>query len=281
MGNVSNLRHLSFDECDDSRLRIINGSTLVVKGSSSGNQPPLRLIWGKSVSEGSRKKSKQTNQTSGHEDPGMGLLAWFNTTQGLLTAIGLVVAACFFFGSWYMKSGLKEELREYVDTSLKEGIAPIREEVRKTREDIIKLQAGLANIQGRLGSLLGVVYKEEIAALGIKDPQIIPVQVSAPFVTSPSDIDVKVSGTFSDGTTMEFYLTVAEVTRDSITFVFNGVLRGSVFHGIEVTLSREVGVPVELNKVLPIPDTPKILLTILDYPTKNTAIVAVGEKSTS
>lgn len=243
-----------------------------------GKQAHLTLIWGRSVSRSSEKKRKQVDQTSGSETQGRSLRDWVNDNDGFLTIIGLVAGACFFAGgfysSWYMRENLEKELKEYVDSSLN----PIRVSVGRMEGEIVKLQTGLANLQGRLGGIAGIVYKERAAALGFTDAQISFVEL-----VKSSEVRVALS---NQGWSYDFTLTLTDVKKDSLGFLVNGAInRTIVLHYVTVTIPRQTGVPLDLmevigNAVKTVPPPPPVWAVILDYPGSNTAVFAVGLRDT-
>jgi hypothetical protein len=124
--------------------------------------------------------------------------------------------------------------------------------------------------------VLPQIYKPQISALEIKDPQIAPIQLSKLSAAAPPDIQL--TG-LNDGNTYHLEFKIEAVTKDSITFLVNGSIGGRLITDAKFTRPFQVGVPIELDRIIFIPGMPKILLTILDFPTKDTAVVAVGEKS--
>lgn len=281
MRKVNNLGYLSSNEHNGNSLRVVNGNPLMASRSVEGNKPQLTLVWGKPVSEGSSKRTKRESQVSVDKGPLGRLRAWANANDGFLTIIGLVVAAGFFFGSWYMKSNLKEELKEYVDTSLKSELKsqldPIREDMKRMTGDISKLQTGLANLQGKLGSIAGIVYQQRAAGLGFTDAQISFVEL-----VKSSKVSIVLS---SQGWSYDFTLTLTDVKEDTLEFLVNGAINKTiVVDYVSVTIPKQVGVPLDLMEVIggvttTIPKPPPVWAVILDFPSSNTAVLAFGPRN--
>lgn len=290
MRKTSNLSNLSFCKNYGS-LAVVGGNPSVVKVAADGNRQRLTLIQGKLVAKKPKPaKASQTVNPGGKGSPSppslssssrfssvLKLLSWANGNDGAITFLAAVISVSFFFGSWYMKSGLREELKGYVDDSLKEALNPLREDIRKMGNAVEKLRAEVENVKGKLNIPFGIVYKSEASALGLKDPQVVPIQLSK--LSAAASPDIQLTDTLNDGSTYHLEFKVETVTQDSITFLVNGVIRGQPIIDARFVRPRQVGIPIELDRVISLPGMPKILFTILDFPTKDTAVVAVGERS--
>jgi hypothetical protein len=188
--------------------------------------------------------------------------SWLNRYSGALSLASLVVVVGltlvnigFLSGVWNTK--LDQALRNTDDLGKR----------------ISKLENSVANIQGRLGSLGNILYREKAASYGFKDPQILPVALS---LTAPP-LKVVSSPTSPFSYSLEFK--ILKITPESITFSMDGEVNTNRFKDGLVTVPFQVGVPVDLLGGFHFDGDPHIFLTILDLPAKDQAIVAVGSKT--
>lgn len=213
------------------------------------SQSQLVLVWDRDWILGTRSKKKEqkrTVQAIPSEEPKRGIAAWANANQGLLAIGFALIGASFFFGSWYMKSDL----------------GPLSEDVRDLKER-------LERIEGRVDTLFN---RAKAIELGFKNPQIAPIKL-----TQASQ--QQIAGKTSEDIPYILKIKVQEITQDHILFAFSGRVDSGILEGNTTSLPRQVGAGINLKNLVQVPGMPDLWIVIIDLPTKDTAIIAVGAKT--
>jgi hypothetical protein len=136
---------------------------------------------------------------------------------------------------------------------------------------LAKLEEKTNGLTERVASLEASLYRSKAAALGFKNPSIRPISLAS---QQPQQLvlnyPVKGEGRLE--------LKILQITKDAIVFEVTGTVPNSEFKAVKVAQPLKVGVSVELTQGIRVEGMPHIFVTVLEMPTKDTAIIAVGAK---
>jgi hypothetical protein len=136
---------------------------------------------------------------------------------------------------------------------------------------LAKLEEKTASLTERVAALESNLYRSKAAALGFKNPSIRPVnlatQQAQPFL-------------FNYQVKKENYLElrILQVTNEAIVLEVTGTALNNDSKAVKVLQPLKVGTSVELTQGFRMEGMPHIFMTVLEIPTKDTAIIAVGAK---
>jgi hypothetical protein len=136
---------------------------------------------------------------------------------------------------------------------------------------LAKLEEKTASLTERVAALESNLYRSKAAALGFKNPSIRPVnlatQQAQPFL-------------FNFQVKKENYLElrILQVTNEAIVLEVTGTALNNDSKAVKVLQPLKVGTSVELTQGFRMEGMPHIFMTVLEIPTKDTAIIAVGAK---
>ena len=143
--------------------------------------------------------------------------------------------------------------------------------VADTQVLLAKLEEKTASLMERIAALESNLYRSKAAALGLKNPSIRPVDLAAqqpqPFV-------------FNYQVKKENYLElrILQITKDAIVLEVTGTAPNNESKAVKILQPLKVGTSVELTQGFRVEGMPHIFMTVLEIPTKDTAIIAVGAK---
>jgi hypothetical protein len=136
---------------------------------------------------------------------------------------------------------------------------------------LAKLEEKTNGLTERVASLEASLYRSKAAALGFKNPSIRPISLAS---QQPQQLvlnyPVKGEGRLE--------LKILQITKDAIVFEVTGTVPNSEFKAVKVAQPLKVGFSVELTQGIRVEGMPHIFVTVLEMPTKDTAIIAVGAK---
>jgi hypothetical protein len=136
---------------------------------------------------------------------------------------------------------------------------------------LAKLDEKTRSLTERVASLETNLYRSKAAALGFRNPSIRPISLAAqppqPFVFNYS-----VKGE------IHLELKILQITNESIVFEVTGTAPNAEVKALKVAQPLKVGTSVELTQGIRIEGMPHVFMTVLEMPTKDTAIIAVGAK---
>jgi hypothetical protein len=136
---------------------------------------------------------------------------------------------------------------------------------------LAKLEEKTASLTERVAALESNLYRSKAAALGFKNPSIRPVNLAAqqpqPFVFN---YQVKKE------THLE--LRILQITKEAIVLEVTGTAPNNESKAVKILQPLKVGTSVELTQGFRVEGMPHIFMTVLEIPTKDTAIIAVGAK---
>jgi hypothetical protein len=136
---------------------------------------------------------------------------------------------------------------------------------------LAQLEEKTASLTERIAALESHLYRSKAAALGFKNPSIRPLylatQQSQPFV-------------FNYQVKKENYLElrILQITREAIVLEVTGTAPNNESKAVKILQPLKVGTSVELTQGFRVEGMPHIFMTVLEMPTKDTAIIAVGAK---
>jgi hypothetical protein len=136
---------------------------------------------------------------------------------------------------------------------------------------LAKLEEKTASLTERIAALESNLYRSKAAALGLKNPSIRPVNLAAqqpqPFV-------------FNYQVRKENYLElrIVQITKEAIVLEVTGTASNNESKAVKILQPLKVGTSVELTQGFRVEGMPHIFMTVLEIPTKDTAIIAVGAK---
>jgi hypothetical protein len=189
-----------------------------------------------------------------------------------LTAAGLLLAAAVGIVLLLLHADVNSNL--VLDILTKKQNPPMADSsaaVADAQVLLAKLEEKTASLMERIAALESNLYRSKAAALGFKNPSIRPVDLAAqqpqPFV-------------FNYQVKKENYLElrILQITKDAIVLEVTGTAPNNESKAVKILQPLKVGTSVELTQGLRVEGMPHIFMTVLEIPTKDTAIIAVGAK---
>jgi hypothetical protein len=136
---------------------------------------------------------------------------------------------------------------------------------------LAKLEEKTRSLTERVASLETNLYRSKAVALGYRNPSIRPINLAAqsqqPFV-----FNYPVKGE------SQLELKILQITTDGILVEVTGTAANSQVKVIKVAQPLKVGTSIELTQGIRMEGIPHVFMTVLEMPTKDTAIIAVGAK---
>jgi hypothetical protein len=136
---------------------------------------------------------------------------------------------------------------------------------------LAKLEEKTSSLSERVASLEAILYRSKAAALGFKNPSIRPISLAA----QPLQPLVFVYPVRGEN---RLELKILQITKEAIVIEVTGTTPGAEVKAVKVAQPLKVGVSVELTQGIRIEGMPHIFMTVLEMPSKDTAIIAVGAK---
>ncbi len=186
-----------------------------------------------------------------------------------VTAAGLLVAASIgvvslFYGD-VTSEIVMQALAKKKNPSAREGTAS-----GDTSILLAKLEEKTNNLTERVASLETNLYRSKAAALGFRNPSIRPISLAAQPQQFVFNYPVKGEN--------HLELRILQITNDAIVVEVTGTAPNSQVKAVKIAQPLKVGMSVELTQGIRMEGMPHIFMTVLEMPTKDTAIIAVGAK---
>lgn len=262
------------------QLRIIAGNPLAIRESPNGGQRALVVVWNREEILGKEKNpakspAKPTLPTVSPQ-PVHPEKSWIEQHQGALTLISLAIngitvlfVVAFSLGVWNTKL-----------EQIGQNVSDLRGRIDKLEERFGKLEQNLAKIQGKLGSLSDIEYKETARSHGVQAYQIKPISLKES--SPPQQVIVPISDPEIESYGLE--IKIEKLTQDRVRFVMGGFLKNkqggvTIIGNNTIELPLKVGEAVELTRGVKIGGMPDLWMVVVDRPSEDTAIVAVGPKT--
>lgn len=136
---------------------------------------------------------------------------------------------------------------------------------------LAKLEERTSGLTERVMSLETNLYRSKAAALGFRNPSIRPISLAAqPLQQFVFNYPVKGDN--------QLELRILQITNDAIVFEVTGTAPNSQVKAVKIAQPLKVGISVELTQGIRMEGMPHIFMTVLEMPTKDTAIIAIGAK---
>jgi hypothetical protein len=189
-----------------------------------------------------------------------------------LTAAGLLLAAAVGIVLLLLHANVNSNLVQDILTKKQNPpMADSSAAVADAQVLLAKLEEKTASLMERIAALESNLYRSKAVALGFKNPSIRPVDLAAqqpqPFV-------------FNYQVKKENYLElrILQITKDAIVLEVTGTAPNNESKAVKILQPLKVGTSVELTQGFRVEGMPHIFMTVLEIPTKDTAIIAVGAK---
>jgi hypothetical protein len=136
---------------------------------------------------------------------------------------------------------------------------------------LAKLEEKAISLAERVAALESNLYRSKAAALGFKNPSIRPLNLTA---EQPQPF------TFNYQVKKENYLElkILQITKEAIVLEVTGTASNNESKAVKLLQPLKVGTSVELTQGFRLEGMPHIFMTVLEIPSKDTAIIAVGAK---
>jgi hypothetical protein len=136
---------------------------------------------------------------------------------------------------------------------------------------LAKLEEKNSSLTERVASLEANLYRSKAAAIGFKNPSIRPINLaSQPTQQLVFDYPLKAEN--------HLQLKILQIMKDTIVFEVTGTAPNSEFKAVKIVQPLKVGISVELTQGIRMEGIPHIFMTVLEMPSKDLAIIAVGAK---
>jgi hypothetical protein len=136
---------------------------------------------------------------------------------------------------------------------------------------LAKLEERTRSLTERVVSLETNLYRSRAAALGFRNPSIRPISLAAQSLQQLV-FNYPVKGD------NQLELKILQITNDAIVFEVTGTAPNSQVKAVKIAQPLKVGISVELTQGIRMEGMPHIFMTVLEMPTKDTAIIAIGAK---
>jgi hypothetical protein len=136
---------------------------------------------------------------------------------------------------------------------------------------LAKLEERTSSLTERVAALETNLYRSKAAALGFRNASIRPISLG----TQPSQQFVF---NYSVKGENNLELKILQITHDAILIEVTGTAPDSSIKAVKIAQPLKVGISVELTQGIRMEGMPHIFMTVLEMPTKDTAIIAVGAK---
>jgi hypothetical protein len=136
---------------------------------------------------------------------------------------------------------------------------------------LAKLEERTRSLTERIASLETSLYRSRAAALGFRNPSIRPISLVAQSLQQLV-FNYPVKGD------NQLELKILQITSDAIVFEVTGTASNSQVKAVKIAQPLKVGISVELTQGIRMEGMPHIFMTVLEMPTKDTAIIAIGAK---
>ena len=136
---------------------------------------------------------------------------------------------------------------------------------------LTKLEERTKSLAERVASLETNLYRSKAAALGFRNPSIRPISLAA---QAPQQFvfNYPVRGE------NHLELKILQITNDAIVLEVTGTAPNNQVKAVKIAQPLKVGISVELTQGIRMEGMPHIFMTVLEMPSKDTAIIAVGAK---
>jgi len=216
---------------------------------------------------------------------------WF-TSGNIITIILAIVSGSFFLGSWYMKSGIMDDLTKKFSEEDTKNLKPMRDGISDLKTNTAVLKTSIENLNDRVRSLESQVhapYIKRAIKVGIKAPQISTVSAkpNATFTVVHQSIE-------HPSLQMHTIFTIKEVTDQGVVIDLVGQLYADgTLHGTAVAQPNSVRLKfgdvgtfslsysiISPDKPKQTGDLPKIKVVVLEKNVSNDLVIATGQSDT-
>ena len=136
---------------------------------------------------------------------------------------------------------------------------------------LAKLEEQTSSLSERVASLETNLYRSKAAALGFRNPNIQLMSLAAQ-PPQPLVFTYPVRGE------NRLELKILQITKEAIVIEVTGKTPDAQVKAVKVAQPLKVGISVELTQGIRMEGMPHIFMTVLEMPSKDTAIIAVGAK---
>jgi hypothetical protein len=186
------------------------------------------------------------------------------TTAGLLVAATTGIVSLYGYVNNDMVMGALAKKKSPVTEQTNTALADARVLLAKLEEKTVSLTERVVSLETNL-------YRSRAAALGFRNPTIRPISLAAqPLQQLVFNYPVKGDN--------QLELKVLQITSDAIVFEVTGTAPHSQVKAVKIAQPLRVGISIELTQGIRMEGMPHIFMTVLELPTKDTAIIAIGAK---
>ena len=136
---------------------------------------------------------------------------------------------------------------------------------------LAKLEEKTSSLSERVAALETNLYRSKAAALGFRNPSIRPVSLTA----QPPQPVVFVYPVRGEN---RLELKIVQITNEAIVVEVTGIAPEAPVKTVRVAQPLKVGIAVELTQGIRPEGMPHVFMTVLEMPSKDTVIIAVGAK---
>jgi hypothetical protein len=148
------------------------------------------------------------------------------------------------------------------------------DDVKKTMADIKALLARLDEKTNTLADRVALIetnlYRSRAAALGFRNPSIWPISLDGAQQPQQFVFESK------DKKPHHLALKILHHTKDAIVFEMSGSVENAEFKAAKITQPFKINAAIELTRGIETEGLRPIYMSLLEIPTKDTAILAVG-----
>lgn len=225
------------------------------------NEPRLKLVWANGTWLSVQKKAKG-NPVAETDKPASLFVrawAWLRLNGSAISALVLLVGV-----PWYL--GKASIQLEKFDRGLN-GDTGLIKSVDRLRNDIVWMKAFVSG-----------TYGEKAVAYGYKKDEVKISPISFLDAQSTGKLLFQAVETASGQLRYKLEITVLRATRGAIVLSVNREFGRTDFKKNTITVPLTPGATVELTKALNVQGMPRIFFSVLEFPTQDTAIIAIGPK---
>jgi len=188
-----------------------------------------------------------------------------------VTFAGLVVVAIIGVHSLYGDAKNYIASNEGTRKNVTHALADREAALADTKAFLAKLEAKINSLTDRVAAIETNLYRSKAIALGFKNPAIRPINL-APQQPEQLVFNYQVKKE------SRLDLKVLQITKDAIFLEVTENAASNEVKSVKVAQPLKVGSSVELTQGINREGLPHIFMTVLEMPTKDMAIIAVGAK---
>jgi hypothetical protein len=228
------------------------------------HEPRLKLVWANGTWLASQKKTKGNSAAETGKPASLFVRgwAWLRLNGSAISALVLFLAVPWYLGRFYVQL-------EKVNKGLN-GDAGLIKSVDRLRNDVVWMKGFVSG-----------TYGEKAVAQGYRKDEVKILPMNFLESQSTGKLLFQAAETASGQLQYKLEISVLRATREEIVVSVNREFERTDFKNNTVKVPLTPGATFELTKGVYVQGMPRIFFSVLELPTQETAIVAIGPKEST